>query len=154
MVWIEDLMNVATFARAAEVQCWITSCNVQLFWLASKLMPKLTEKLPAKLSSGVWTHFGGVKFGHVSSLSEVLSAWGLLYWSVWVRSTSSTKYGEDNHGQLGRWCWKGKDEYVRGESGTTEDCDEWGVLEGVEMATEAVGDCKRGGVEGRGWVVA
>ena len=27
MVWIEDLMNVATFARAAEVQCWI-----QLHW--------------------------------------------------------------------------------------------------------------------------
>ena len=25
------LLNVATFARAAKVQCWITSCNVQLF---------------------------------------------------------------------------------------------------------------------------
>ena len=46
-------LNVATFAEASEVQCWITSCNVQLFLLASKLMPKLTEKLPAKLSSDV-----------------------------------------------------------------------------------------------------
>ena len=31
MVWIEDLVNVATFAGAAEVQCWITSYNVHLF---------------------------------------------------------------------------------------------------------------------------
>ena len=31
----EDLMKVATLARATKVQCWITSCNVQLFRLAS-----------------------------------------------------------------------------------------------------------------------
>ena len=28
--WIKDLMKVATFARAAKVQCWITSCNVHV----------------------------------------------------------------------------------------------------------------------------
>ena len=39
--------SVATFARATKVQCGITSCNVQLFRLASKLMYKLTEKLAA-----------------------------------------------------------------------------------------------------------
>ena len=26
---IEDIMNVATFARVAKVQCWTTSCNIQ-----------------------------------------------------------------------------------------------------------------------------
>ena len=32
LAWfIEDLMNVAIFAKAAKVQCWITSCNVELF---------------------------------------------------------------------------------------------------------------------------
>ena len=30
-------MNVATFAEAAEVQCWITSCNVQLYTLLKVL---------------------------------------------------------------------------------------------------------------------
>ena len=39
---------------------------------------------------------------------------------------------------------------MRGESGTTEDCEELGVLEGVVMATEAIGDYKRGRVGGRG----
>ena len=46
-------MNVATFARAAKVQRWITSCNVQPFRLASKLMSKLMEKLAAKPYSDV-----------------------------------------------------------------------------------------------------
>ena len=31
IVWIEDFMNVAAFVRAGKVQCWISSCNVQLF---------------------------------------------------------------------------------------------------------------------------
>ena len=34
-------------ARAAKVQCWITSSNVPPFRLASKLMSKLMEKLAA-----------------------------------------------------------------------------------------------------------
>jgi len=51
MVWIEALMNVATFARAAKYNLGSLAVmsRTTLLIFASKLMPKLSEKLPAKL---------------------------------------------------------------------------------------------------------